>query len=147
MKVILLKEVKKLGKEGDVVDVADGYARNFLFVQNLGVQATEDALRAAVSKKKHAGAKEKKALTAARKLASSLDGIEVVVPAKANDEGTLFAALKVSSVVKALKEDGHKVDKKLIKFSETIKEVGTYPINLQLPLGFEAELTVIVEAA
>lgn len=145
MKVILLKEIKKKGVAGDVVDVSDGYARNFLFPQNLAIQASDKAIAEVSKKKKTSAAKEKKSLDTARKLAKKLEGKEVTVQVKANEEGTLFAALSAKEVVKALKDKS--VNESMVEFQSPIKEIGTHPVTLNLPEGLEAELSLVVEAA
>ena len=146
MKVILLKDVKAHGKEGDVVEVSEGYARNFLFPQNSAVQASPGALTAMQTKKKQASAKEKRELGKMHTLASALDGFPLTVVCKANEHGKLFAALSEKEVVKALKKEGHEVDAKWIHFSAPIKEVGERLVRIELPHGLEAELHVTVEA-
>lgn len=144
MKVILLKDVKKLGREGDVVDVSDGYAMNFLFPQNLGIQASAQALQALQTKKKQASVKEKKELTRARKLADRLDGQEISLTAKMNEHGKLFAAVSQKEVAKALKSAGFDVDPDMIVIEKPMKETGEYRLTLDLPQGLEAEIVIEV---
>ncbi len=145
MKVILLKDVKELGLEGVVVDVSEGYARNFLFRQNLAVQASPAALRSAEEKKARASAKEKKALVMARKLAAKLDGCEVTIKAKMNEKGALFGAVHAKELVKALKAEGFDVEPKWIVMPKPIKDTGSYRLTLDLPHGLEAEISLTVE--
>lgn len=144
MKVILLADVKSLGREGDVVDVSEGYARNFLFPQHKAVEATEGTLRQKDEREKSAARKEKKAEKEEKALAASVDGQEVIIEAKA-DGGKLFAAVTAKDVAKALKEQDLKVSDKLIAF-EPKKETGTFEAVVNFPSGFDATVTVVIEA-
>lgn len=144
MKLILLQDVKSIGKKGDVVEVAEGYARNFLFPQHMAVEASEKALRERDAREKSAAKKEKKEEKAERKLASEIDGLEVTVTSKA-DGTKLYAALHAKDIASAVKEVGYKIDPKYIQI-EHIKETGTHEVQVEFPSGFDATLTVIVEA-
>lgn len=145
MKVILLKDIKELGLEGVIKEVSEGYARNFLFPQNLAVQASPEALAKAAEKRQVAVNREKKALAAARKLATSLDGVEVIVRAKVNDKGALFGAVSAKEIVKALKAEGCEVEADWINLKQPIKEQGTRRLTIDLPHGLEAEISLTVE--
>ncbi|MEK7105188.1 MAG: 50S ribosomal protein L9 [Patescibacteria group bacterium] len=144
MKVVLLKDVKTLGLEGAVVEVSEGYARNFLFAQNLAVQASPQAIAAAKQKKERVSAKEKKELTSARKLAAKLDGFEVTVVAKMTDKGTLFGAVSPKDIAKALKAKGFDVEPEWITIQKSIKDTGSHRLTLDLPQGLETEIVVDV---
>ncbi len=146
MKVILLKEVKALGKQGDVVDVTDGHARNFLFPQNLAVSATADALHKKKSVEEHKQKAAHKELTVSGDLAAQLDGHEVLIEQKVNDNGTLYGAITQIQIAAALKKDGFKqIDPSMIQLNEPIKEPGDATAKIIFPHGFEAEVRVIVE--
>lgn len=146
MKVILLKDVKTVGKQGQVVDVTDGHARNFLFPQNLAVAATSEALQ---KKKQAEEAKQKqvhKELSVFGDLAGKLDGEEVFMQQKMNDNGTLYGAVTESQIASALKSQGFKqIDKSMIQLEEPIKEPGETSVKIVLPHGFEAEVKIIIE--
>lgn len=144
MKVILLQEVKSIGKKGEVVDVAEGYARNFLFPQHMAVEASAKALKERDDREKSAERKEKKEEKAERQLAAEIDGMEVTIQAKA-DKGKLYAAVNSKDIASAIKDLGYTVDVKYIK-SDPIKEPGTYELRVEFPSGFEATISVIVEA-
>ncbi len=144
MKVILLENVKSLGLEGEIVEVAEGYARNFLFPQHLAVEASEHAISERVEKKKRESAKDKKEEKAEKKLAAKLDGFEVIVEAKA-DEGKLYAAVSSKDVALELKRAGFKVKPEWINFKST-KEVGSYEVSVGFPSGFESTITIVIEA-
>lgn len=145
MKVVLMKDVAKLGFKGDVVNVSDGYARNLLFSQNLAVQATPDALNKVESEKKTQTSREEKVMKQAGGLAKQLDDYELILTEKASEEGTLYAAVGALQIAKALKKAGHEVDPESIALPEPIKEVGESELTINLPHGFEAKIKVIIE--
>lgn len=144
MKLILLEDVKSLGKKGDVIEAAEGYARNFLFPQHLALEASPAALRELTAMKDATKRKESKAVSAEKKLAAAIDGMEVVIEAKANGD-SLYAAIGPKDVAKALKGEGEKVDVEWVDFTPK-KEAGTYEAIVNFPSGFEATVTVIIEA-
>lgn len=146
MKVILLQDVTTLGKEGDVVDVSDGHARNFLFPQNLAIAATPEAL---ARKKQREEVKEKKShkeLSQYGDLARKLDGYELVIQEKTNESGTFYGAVNEQSIAAALKAEGFNIDKFMIQLEAPLKEPGEAMVKVQFPHGFEAEIRVVVEA-
>lgn len=144
MKVILLEDVKTLGHQGDVVEVSEGYARNFLFPQHLAVEATEGAVKARDDKARGEKRKAKKAEKDEKKAAAALDGAEVIITAKA-DKGTLYGAVGAKEVAEQLKKDGKKVKPDWIEFAST-KEAGTYEATVTFPSGFDATINIIIEA-
>ena len=144
MKVILLKDVKTLGTEGKVVEVSDGYAMNFLFPQNLGIQATADAVRRLKEQEAAKTRAAKKGTAAAAKLAEKLDGFNVIVAEKANEEGTLFAAVTAKTVAKALRKAGFEVEEERVEMAP-MKEVGEGQATVSFPGGFEARVSVTIE--
>jgi len=145
MKVVLLKDVLSYGKEGAVIEVSDGYARNFLFPQNLAVPATTQAVTLAKVKKEKKEKETKKSLKDAGRLASALDDLEIVVSVKVNETGKLYAAVSGKDVAEAIKVEGLKIDPDWVEFTAPIKETGTFEITINLPHGFEAKLNVRVE--
>lgn len=144
MKLILLEDVKNVGMQGDVVEVSEGYARNFLFPQHLAVEATDHALKEREEREKAAKRASKKEDKKARKLAAELDGREVVIKAKA-DGGKLFAAVTNKDIAKALKEQEVKVKADLITF-EPKKETGTFQASVSLGTGYDATISVVIES-
>jgi large subunit ribosomal protein L9 len=145
MKVILIQAVETLGKEGEIVEVSDGHARNFLFPQNLAVAATEEALRKRKKKQQVVKKQSKKVLTAFADLASRLDGYEIVLKEKINDNGTLYGAVTANTIVKALKKEKFKIKEEMVNLDSPIKEPGETMVNISLPHGFEAEVRVVIE--
>lgn len=145
MKVILLKDVKELGKEGDVVEVSDGHARNFLFPQNLAVAATADGLKKKADRQAALSKKEHREMSVFGDLAASLEGFELIMQEKASDAGVLYASVTGKGIAGALKKEGLKIDPEWVELAHPFKEPGEYTVNLSLPHGFEAEIKVIIE--
>jgi|SRR3989344_7354834 len=146
MQVILLKNVKGVGKQGDVKDVADGYARNVLFTQGLAVQATRATRDKAEQEHAQRAAKAQGGLEMAQALASALDGYEVTILARANDDGELYAAVSAKQVAEALRAEGHAVPPKVIRIKAPIKHIGEYRVTLNLEHSLETDMRLIVEA-
>jgi len=145
MKVILLQDVKTLGKEGNVVEVSDGHARNFLFPQNLAVPATPDALKKREEREQAAKRVVHKDVSLAGDLAQRLDGQEFLIQEKMSEGGTLYAAVTAKTIADAIKKKKFKVTPDMIKLSEPLKEPGEIIVTVQLPHGFDAEVRIIVE--
>lgn len=131
MKVILLQDVKKVGKKGDVVEASDGYARNFLFPRKLAEEATSANMHVLNAKKENERKKKLAELEAAQKLAAELKGKEVKINAKGNN-GRLFGAITSKDVAELInKEFKLSIDKKKIVM-DTIKVAGSYDIEIKL---------------
>jgi len=147
MKVILKQDVEKLGRRGDLVEVADGYGRNFLIPRGLAVEATEAKLREWKSIQEGKAAREKRSEEEARAKKKNLQGKRITVKMSAGDKGRLFGSVTTAQLAEAIEEQlGIKVDKKLIKIEENIKQIGVFPFKVRLYPGVEAELSVKVEA-
>ena len=148
MKVILNADVKGKGKKGDIVNVSDGYARNFLFPKNLAKEATAQNLNAA--KVAQDAAKHKKLVEKAEAvaLAEKLSGKTVQLKAKCGEGNRLFGAVTAAEVAEALKESmGIEVDKKKIALSGGIKELGTYDVAVKVYAEVSATINVEVVRA
>lgn len=146
MKVILKADVKGQGKKGEVINVSDGYARNFLFKNGLAEEATASSLnsvRIAAEAAEHRRAVEK---AAAQELKKKLDSESVTVKIKVGETGKLFGALNSQQVADALAVKGIEVDKKKIVISEPIKSLGRYTVTVKCYAEISAKLTVVVEA-
>lgn len=132
MKVILLQDVKKMGKKGDVIGASDGYARNYLFPRKLAEEATANALHVVNAKKENERKKKLAELEAAQKLAAELKGKEVTINAKAGDNGRLFGAITNKDVAEAINSEFNlSIDKKKVVVN-TIKVAGTYEVEVKL---------------
>lgn len=131
MKVILTQPVETLGVKGDVVDVSDGYARNYLVPKKLAVKASDGALKQADSMRVAREESERRALESAQQLAESLAGTRVVVAARAGDSGNLFGSIGAADVAAAIvKFTGIDIDRKIVDITQPIKEIGLHEINL-----------------
>lgn len=147
MKVILLKHVKTLGKEHEVVNVSDGYAENFLFPQNLAIQATAAALKRLEEKEKVVDRKAKREMSKVADLAKKLEGFELVLKEKASEQGHFYSAVTRKTIASGLKRAGFDVDENMIEIEKPFKEPGEHRLTINLPQGFEAEILVRLEAA
>ena len=148
MKLILLSDVKALGKKGQVVEVAEGYARNFLLPRNLATEANKGALTMLDEQKKAHAKREATALAETRELAKLLESKPVAVRAKAGGNGKLFGTVTNADIANAISQSfSVAVDKHKIEVKNTIKALGTYPIEIRLGKNIVAKTTVSVVAA
>lgn len=145
MKVILLKDVTSLGKEGQVVEVSDGHARNFLFPQTLAVSATPDALKKRAEKEQSVQRSSHKEISVMGDMATRLDGTEILIEEKMSKGGTFYAAVTAKTIADALKKKKFNVTPEMIKLASPIKEPAEITVSVNLPHGFEAEVRVIIE--
>ena len=144
MKVILLEDVKKIGKKGDVINTSDGYARNYLFPKKLAQEATDANLHILSNKKENERKQKLAELEAAQKLAQELKGKEIKLSAKTGENGKLFGAITNKDVAELIdKQYGVKVDKKKIVM-ETIKVAGGYEIEVKLYPEVTTKMRVII---
>lgn len=144
MKLILLEQVKGLGKIGDLVEASEGYARNFLFPQHLAVEATPQAIAQRRAREEAVGRRIKKADKEIKKFVASIDGVEIIIKAKAYN-AKLYAAVTKKDVISGLKELGFKVPKDLeVDFAPT-KELGAKEVVISLG-DYETTIIVTIEA-
>ena len=144
MKVILLQDVKKIGKKGDVIEASDGYARNFLFPRKLAQEATDANMHILNNKKENERKQKLAELEAAQKLAGELKGKEIKITAKTGENGKLFGAITSKDVAQLIKEQ-YKVDidkKKIVM--DTIKVAGNYEIDVKLYPEVSTKMKVII---
>lgn len=144
MRVILLKDVKDVGKKYEVKEVKEGYARNFLFPRDLAKPATPEALEWLAMQKEIESAKAEEELKEIQDFASNIDGQEVTLSVKIGDEGQLFESVSAQKIAEKLKEIGFEVKKSQIVLSDPIKELGEFPVKVKLEHNLEAEIKVIV---
>ena len=143
MKVILKADVKGKGKKGQMIEVAEGYARNFLMPKGLAVPATADAVNTMRLQEKAKAKADAEAKAAATEIAEKLKGIQVKVPSKGGEGGKLFGAVTGREIAAALKEQhGVDIDSKKLVLDEPIKSFGSYEGKAKL--GFEISGTVYV---
>lgn len=133
MKVILTQDVKGSGKKGDVVNVSDGYANNFLIKKGMAVPANEDNMNVLKNKKSSEEHKKAEELKAAQEIASKINGKEVVLSKKAGDGGRLFGAVTAIDIGEAIKSStGIEIDKRKIVVKDAIKSIGKYEIEIKI---------------
>jgi len=132
MKVILRKEHEKLGRIGSVVDVKDGYARNFLIPKGIAFAATDGNMRALAEEKKQADLRTSKELKAGEKLAGELEKVSITLQMKVGEDEKLFGAVTSQMIADALKEKGFDIDKRIIDLEEPIKALGIYTVGVKL---------------
>ena len=144
MKVILLQDIKQVGKKGDVIEASDGYARNFLFPRKLAQEASDSNMHILNNKKENERKQKLALLEAAQKLAGELKGKEITIKAKAGESGKLFGAITSKDVAELIKEQYKiEVDKKKIVM-DTIKLVGGYDIDVKLYPEVSTKMKVII---
>ena len=148
MKVILLEDVKALGKKGEIENVSDGYARNAILPKKLGVEATPKNLNDLKLQNQHADKVAAENLENAKELARVIAEKKVVVKIKAGEGGKIFGSVSTKEIAQAAKEQaGLELDKKKMQLNEAIKALGTYEIPVKLHPKVTAKLTVqVVEA-
>lgn len=132
MKVILRKNFDKLGEMGDIVDVKDGYAQNYLIPRQIAYLATESGIRALQEERKQSSKKEQKDLAQAQKIASELEKVSITIPVKVGEEDKIFGSVTTQMIADSLKEKGFEIDKKKIEITEPIKALGIYNISVKL---------------
>lgn len=146
MKVILKQDVKGLGKKEDMVNVNDGYARNFLFPRSLAVEASASNINVMNTRKEAEKSKKDRELAHAKELAAKIAGVTVVIKAKAGENGKLFGSITSKDITDKLMAEHHlEVDKKKIVMPEALKTIGTTELEVKLYAGVSAKLTVKVE--
>ena len=148
MKVILQKDVKGKGKKGQMIEVSDGYARNFMLPRKLAVEATADAVNTMRMNDKAAAEKAARERAEANEIAKKLKELTLVVTAKGGGAGRLFGSVTNQEIADALKaKTGIALDKRKIVISDPIKNVGTYTVTCKLGYEITAKLTVKIEEA
>jgi len=148
MKVILTQEVRSIGAPGDVVDVADGYARNYLIPRRLALQATKGGLKQVDTIRRTREVREIRSLEQAQQMADQLGKLKVQVKAKAGDGGRLFGQVTPAQIAEAIaKAGGPKIDKKRLHIDAPVKSLGAHRAHLRLHPEVEAEIEIDVQRA
>ena len=145
MKIILLEDVKSLGKKGEIVNVSDGYARNFVLPKKLGLEATSKNLNDLKLQKANEEKVAKQILDEAKELATKVEAGKVEVKIKVGEGGRTFGSVSTKEIAIAVKEQmGYDIDKKKIQLKDAIKTLGTHMVPVKLHQKVTAELKVIV---
>ena len=148
MKVILLQDVKGKGKKGQMLEVSDGYARNFMLPRKLAIEATTDAVNTMRMNDKAAAEKAAKERAEALEISKKLKAMTLVVKAKGGGAGRLFGSVTNQEIADALKaQSGITLDKRKIVIADPIKNVGTYTVQCKLGYEITAPLSVKIEEA
>lgn len=145
MKVILLEDVKNVGKKGTIISAKDGYARNFLFPKNLAIEATPTNLKNLENAKKLKEDKEKEILEEAKKLEEEIQKVTVVIKTKTGENGKLFGSITTKEIAEELEKVHYiSIDKKRFDLDDVIKQVGEYFVKIKLHPTVNAKLKVVV---
>ena len=148
MKIILMSDVKSLGTTGTVLEVADGYARNFLLPRGLAAEASKGSLALLEQQRKAKARRDAEAVANAEALGKQLEGLQLSVPAKAGGNGRLFGAVTNGNVADAIHAMlGIEIDRHKIDVPENIKSLGSYPVEIRLGKNIVAKTTVKVIAS
>lgn len=145
MKVILLQDIKNVGKKDEIINSSDGYARNYLFPKKLAVEATKDNLNQLKARQDTAKRKKEQEKEEAKQLAEKLKKITLSIQVKAGENGKIFGGVTAKEIAENLKEQQSiEIDKKKIMVKETIKALGNYSVEIKLYEGISANLAVSV---
>jgi len=147
MKVILLQDIKNVGKKEQVIEANDGYARNFLFPKNLAIEATKDNMLKLQAKKTSEANKKKAEIESNKEIAKKLEKIELIIKVKAGDNGKIFGGVTSKEISEALKKQcNFDIDKKKIVLKETIKNLGRFSAEIKFGDGVNGKLTLNIIA-
>lgn len=147
MEVLLLKDIKRLGKAGEVRKVADGYARNYLIPRGLAVPATPGAIKRTEVQKAIEAQREERIRNDASALAEHLAGVTLNFKVKAGEKGRLYGSITAADVAAEIeKQTGTPVDKRKVDLEEPIRLLGTHKVPIRLVSGVATQITVVVEA-
>lgn len=146
MKIVLLRDVEKIGKVGDIKEVSDGYAKNFLIPRGFASIATNKLLNQIETKKKEIENKKEAELFKIKELAEKLSNLEIKVPLKMGEDGKPFGSVTVMKIISAVKKEGFDIEKSQVDLEENIKTLGVHNVKLNLGHGVIATIKVISEA-
>ena len=144
MKLILRQDFPQLGHVGDVVDVKDGYARNYLIPRNIAFEATASSIRQLEEEKKQHERHLEKEKHSSEKLAAELEKVSITIQMKVGEEDKLFGSVTSQMIADSLKEKGLTIDKRLIDIEDSIKALGIYTVDVKLPGGVVGKVKVWV---
>jgi len=145
MKVVLTEDVKKLGSKGDVVDAADGYARNYLMPRGLAVEATQQKIKELEEKEAKKNRLESEKREDAQKLKSKLESEKFVIKVKAGENGRLFGSVNTKDIAEAAAAKGYDIDKRKIDLDDSIKSLGMHTVQTKIYDDIVANLKVNVK--
>jgi len=147
MKVILLQDIKNVGKKDEIINANDGYARNFLFPKNLALEATKDNLLKLQAKKDSQTHKKNLEIEEFKKLADKIEKLSLEIKVKAGSNGKIFGGVTAKEISEELKKQYKmEIDKKKIVLKETIKNIGRFSVEIKFGDGVNAKLAIEVKA-
>lgn len=144
MKIILLKNLEKLGKKYEIKEVASGFARNYLIPRGLAKIADKENLEWAKTKQEEEIKKAEQELGKAGKLVSQIDGLEVEIKMKLGEKDQFFEKVTPQKISRRLKEAGYNIDKSKIEISQSIEELGEFPVKIKFDHNLEPEITIVI---
>lgn len=144
MKLILKDDIKNLGAMGQIVDVSDGFARNYLVPKGLAVEANTKNVKALEHDKRIIQEKAKKIKNQAQEFSEKISGMTLIIKAKAGEEGKLFGSVTSMDIAEQMKQEGIEIDKKKISIEEPIKRIGSYTVGIKTHPEITAQLNVQV---
>ena len=144
MELILIKDVEKVGRKGEVVRVRDGFARNFLLPQKFAISSTRANQEFVEEQKKRSARKKEKERTEAFDKAARLNQLKITVPAQAGEQEKLFGSVTAEDIAEALSRQGYTFDRKHILLKESIRTLGTHPVTVEIYPQVKATVTVEV---
>jgi large subunit ribosomal protein L9 len=144
VKIILTKDVEKLGKEGEVIEVKEGFARNFLLPRGSAIKATKNSFKEIEEIKKRKDKQEEKIKTDALEVKTKIEALSLTITTEAKDAEELYGSITEQQILKALKEEGFTLDKGKITLPEPIKKLGVYNLKVKLHPAVEANLRLWV---
>ena len=145
MKVILLETIEKLGKKYEVVDVADGYAKNFLLPEGKAQMATEGNLKSLEKRKAKEQEEIKKEKKEVESLVSEIEGKEFIIKMKAGEKGQLYESVDSKKITETLKDEGFEISKDQINLEDPIKEIGEKEVELNLDYDLKTKIKIKIE--
>ena len=145
MKVILKQDVKGTGKKGEIIDVSDGYAKNFLLKKGLAEIASSVAVNSLKLQKEAEERRRAEEIREIKELAAKINKTSVTVTIKCGENGKVFGSVTSKEIASRLSELGYELDKKTILLKEPLKTVGEYPVEIRFMEGVSAKITVVVQ--
>lgn len=144
MKIILKQNMDDLGKIGDIVNVSDGYARNYLIPKGLAAEASNKTIQSVEHERKRILQKAEKEKHRAAAMMEKLSGVNCTIARRVGEQEKLFGSVSTKDIETALKEQGLEIDRKAVVMAEPIKALGEFPVKIKLPAGLSAEIKVLV---
>lgn len=145
MKIIMIEDIEKVGEAGEVIEVADGFARNYLLPKKFAIPATKTTLKKVESIKKEAEEKRLETMNHYKALAAKLEGKELTFLRKADENGHLYGSVSEKDIYETINEKGFDIDKKMIVLDKHLKEVGNYDIKLNLTKDVNTQISIKIE--